>query len=135
MSANRAAIYYSASGAWLPITARPSPHSPPYCDEGWTVESVQAPFTPLSHWYPTQADVENQKAILDRFHHAKPSYNRFLPNGYAHVLAPSGFSVWDANAECRYRDPSGVLYKSCCAADAGSATNTTIRFFSLEAAR
>jgi hypothetical protein len=132
LSANRGSVYYSASGAWLPNSAPISTHTPPYCEEEWTVESVQAPFQPLKHWYPTESDLVAQKNKLNDFYKAKASYGRFLPTAYNRFLAPSGFNVWEANPLCEVPLPDGKVKSKCCGADAEA---FNLNFFTKEAAR
>lgn len=97
MSKNRGVVYFSASGAWVP-QGEASEFTPPYCDEEWTVDSVQAPHTPLKHWYPKEADLQEQRTKLNTFHGGGGSYQRFINDReYVASLAPSGFNVWQEN--------------------------------------
>lgn len=135
MSKARGSVYFTASGAWLPNDHNESEFSPPYCAEEWTVDSVQAPHTPLKHWTPTADDVAAQKAKMDEFDKAKHSYQRFFPAAYATALAPSGFNVWEGNPKATAKFKDGRTKTGVNAADAGIPKDTAVRFFSKEAAR
>lgn len=101
-SKNRGAIWYSASGAFSPIGLPPSEFSPPWCAEEWTVESVQAPHTPLTHWYPTKEDIADERRKLDEFHSNVSCTSRFINDKYTSSLSPSGFNVWSMMSNCPY---------------------------------
>ena len=76
MSESHASVWYSASGGFHTDKRLPSEFSPPYCEEEWTVDSVQAPHTPLTHWKPTEIDVQAMKDKLNMFHERASSAAR-----------------------------------------------------------
>lgn len=147
LSKRRGSVYFGSSGGWLPHDHDPSPFSPPYCSEDWTVESVQSPqHTPLlQHWSPTADDLLQQRHKLSQYDTAQQSYDRYFPGAYKSALAPSGFNVWIKNplATAKYNaSPSGAgsgggekVKRGVSAAEAGVEKDTAIRFFSKEAAR
>jgi len=77
-SKNRGVIWYSASGAFSPGHLPPSEFNPPYCEEEWTVESVQAPHEPLQHWYPDKDAVAAERKKLHDYHRNSSSTSRYV---------------------------------------------------------
>lgn len=121
MSKHRGVVYFSASGAWVP-QGELSQFNPPYCAEEWTVSSVQAPHTPLTHKTFTAADLAAEREKLNKFHGSGTggSYQRFLSDSaYIASTAPSGFNVWQTNPVTKKPGVDSVL--------------PTTRFFTAEA--
>ena len=112
-------MYFSSSGAWVPDDDPEYPNfAIPYCDEDWSVDSVQAPHTPLTHWNPNITDITREIAQLNRFHEGQSSYQRFLQDkNYEKALAPSGFNVWEGNKKCKFTFKDGKVKAGCSAAD------------------
>ena len=111
-SANRAIVYYSASGAWNPEKCPSSNSTPPYAYEYWRPQ--MAGLTP---WTPSHADILNEKNTLDEWNKAHESSDRFTKwknkgDAANKNLAAHGFNVWEANPKCVIPDPKGNLFFS-----------------------
>jgi hypothetical protein len=97
MSRTHGVVYFSASGAWVP-KGELSQYTPPYCDESWTVDSVQAPHEPLKHKVFTREDLAQEREKLNKYHGSSGAYQRFMSDkAYVTSVAPSGFNVWQSN--------------------------------------
>ena len=76
MSKNRASVFFSSSGGFSPKRLPLSNFTPPYCEEEWTVDSVQAPHSTLKHFYPTEQDISDIKAKFVEFNKKASPYAR-----------------------------------------------------------
>ena len=108
-SANRAIVYYSASGAWNPEKCPSSNSTPPYAYESWRPQ--MAGLTP---WTPSHADILTEKHTLDEWNKAHESSDRFTKwknkgDAANKNLAAHGFNVWEANPKCVIPDPKGMI--------------------------
>ena len=106
-SANRAIVYYSASGAWNPDKCPSSNSTPPYAYEYWRPE--MAGLTP---WTPSHTDILSEKNTLDEWNKAHESSDRFTKwknkgDSANKNLAAHGFNVWEANPKCVVPDTKG----------------------------
>lgn len=98
-SSNKAALYFSASGAWAPNECEESTDSPPYSSEDWNPNKIG-----LQEWDITKEKIDEEKALLFKFNAANPSCARFCRaflNDYPGLVV-HGFNVWENNKECKF---------------------------------
>jgi hypothetical protein len=132
MSANRAIIYYSASGAWKPDKCPKSPDAVPYCSLDWTPK-----IAGLTDWKPTHDEILEQKKVLDDFYRGGDSANRFASWAksdpkYAAAIGPHEFNVWQPNSQCQW-EKDGKHQTNCNAFD--GSMGCTLKFMTWEAAQ
>ena len=128
-SANKAVLYFSASGAWSPEKCSPSTDSVPYSSEEWTPEQAN-----LTRWNPSLQDIIKEKSLLNNFHKAKPSSSRFsgvLEGSAYKAVSPHGFNVWESNSLCEYINKEGKHSTGCNGIDA--AQQCKLKFMTHEA--
>ena len=125
-SANKAVVYFAASGAWSPDKCPESQDNPPYSSEEWTPESAG-----IKEWEPTIADVMAEKKLFNDFNKASQSSKRFsnILNEVKGVGA-HGFNVWENNPLCTYQK-DGKDQKNCNGID--SVMQCGIKFLTKEA--
>ena len=126
-SANKAVVYFAASGAWTPDKCPESQDNPPYSSEDWTPQSAG-----IKEWEPTIADVNNERKLFNDFNKASQSSKRFsnILNDVKSVAA-HGFNVWETNPLCTYQK-DGKEQKNCNGID--SVMQCGLKFLTKEAA-
>jgi hypothetical protein len=72
-SANKAVVYYSASGAWTPEKCPPFNGTVPYSSEDWKPSLENLP-----KWAASAADIKEERDALFMFNDAHESANRYV---------------------------------------------------------
>mmetsp|Transcript_1648 Transcript_1648/g.2635 ORF Transcript_1648/g.2635 Transcript_1648/m.2635 type:complete len:589 (+) Transcript_1648:1216-2982(+) len=129
-SANKAMVYYSASGAWTPSDCPPSTDSPPYCSEDWTPSAAGLP-----EWDPSLADIMAERDLLNKFNEDHSSAARFSGsfNREYSGIGIHGFNVWEKNKHCTFVNEKTKLTESGCNG-IDSVQKCALRFMTKEAA-
>jgi hypothetical protein len=126
-SKNKAIVYYSASGAFLP-KCPVSPTQPAHSSDAWNPQMEN-----LTPWKPTRSDIKKEKDSLEEYAAARNSFNRFASswsNKPAYKGVPvHGFNVWEGNPKCH------TSRKSSCSGADWSQGCGYMKFMTAEAAK